>query len=371
MLTDRKLYIDGTCEIIDLLRPYMTAEFYDFAGEPIDPGSVYIVGRKQLGDNVQLIKDIIAAGTAEIVFGNPHEGSETLMRHLQMWGIDDFARAGRLKIIGGGDMEPCYDYLLFDHFLPKILDYEENLQAIVRGQEIYTKKNKPYKFLFLNGRGRSHRRYMLEKFDQTGLLAQSLWTWLDANLSGSRTFQIWKSDRDLMLESRPVQLLPQRYEAGRYSVNANITQAYAKYELFGGEWGEIYLNADAYIDTYFSVVTETVFEYPYSFRTEKIWKPIAMGHPWIAVANAGYYRDMRALGFRTFDGLIDESFDSIIDNVERMDRIINVIHDLCRQDLDQFVLACRDICKYNQQHLAHMRQRVRQEFPERFFQWMT
>jgi hypothetical protein len=63
-------------------------------------------------------------------------------------------------------------------------------------------------------------------------------------------------------------------------------------------------------------VSETVFTYPYSFRTEKIWKPIAIGHPWIAVSNFGYYRDMHELGFKSFGHLIDEKFDLIYNNVD-------------------------------------------------------
>jgi len=118
------------------------------------------------------------------------------------------------------------------------------------------------------------------------------------------------------------------------------------------------------------VVTETVFDYPYSFRTEKIWKPIAMGHPWIAVANAGYYRDMRRLGFRTFDSAIDESFDTIENNQDRIERIAQVIEDLCSQDLESFLKECYNTCKYNQQHLAEMRVRVREEFPNRFRQFI-
>jgi hypothetical protein len=50
-----------------------------------------------------------------------------------------------------------------------------------------------------------------------------------------------------------------------------------------------------YIDTYFSVVTETIFDYPYTFRTEKIWKPMIMGHPFVAAANRGYYRDLHSV----------------------------------------------------------------------------
>jgi hypothetical protein len=34
-----------------------------------------------------------------------------------------------------------------------------------------------------------------------------------------------------------------------------------KGKLFNNEWGEIYLNANPYLDTYFSLITETVFDY--------------------------------------------------------------------------------------------------------------
>ena len=135
--------------------------------------------------------------------------------------------------------------------------------------------------------------------------------------------------------------------------------------------GDIYINANPYIDTYFSLVTETVFEYPYSFRTEKTWKPIAMGHPTIFASNYGYYRDFHNLGFRTWGHLIDESFD-MIDNVQdRIVRISEVVKDLCNQDLPAFLAAAEETCKYNQQHLAEMRIKVRKEFPDRFRQFIN
>ena len=140
--------------------------------------------------------------------------------------------------------------------------------------------------------------------------------------------------------------------------------------IFNQTWGEIYIEPEPYIDTYFSVVTETIFDYPHSFRTEKIWKPIAMAHPWIAASNFGYYRDMHNLGFRTFGHLVDESFDLIENNQSRISRIADVVEDLCRQNLSEFLLAAEDTCKYNQQHLQHMRTQVRKEFPERFFQFL-
>jgi hypothetical protein len=114
-----------------------------------------------------------------------------------------------------------------------------------------------------------------------------------------------------------------------------------------------------------------VFDYPYSFRTEKIWKPIAMGHPWIAATSYGYYRDLLNLVFRTFENLIDESFDLIQNNQDRMERIEQIVTDLCNQDLKQFLVAAEEVCKYNQQHLVHARHQEIQSFPTRLSQFLS
>ena len=120
------------------------------------------------------------------------------------------------------------------------------------------------------------------------------------------------------------------------------------------------------IDTYFSLVSETVFDYPYSLRSEKIYKPIAMAHPFVTVANRGFYRDLHHAGFQTFGNLIDESFDQIDNNQDRLDRIAQVVQDLCASDLAEFLVASRVITKYNQQHLAAEGIRIFREFPDRF-----
>ena len=66
----------------------------------------------------------------------------------------------------------------------------------------------------------------------------------------------------------------------------------------------------------------------------------------------------------------DESFDSIDHAQTRMDRITQVVADLCSQDLGSFLAACQDVCKYNQQHLDQLAADTRRDFPERFFQFL-
>lgn len=380
MLGNRKLVLDTFSEVYDLLTPWADAEFWRFENHEIIPGAIYLIGREQFNLNIPRIRQLAKSGTILPVLSNPMEGSDTMKCHCEMvTRTADLVHDKKILLISGGEMDNSWPYIRHDIFLPKILDYEENLREIERGQEIFARTDKPYQFLFLNGRIRHHRKYLLELFRYRGLLDRALWTNLDPRPA---TFQPFVLPAEIGITNWahtnfPLQQLPACYEVDRYrsqiGVPAPDTQRdlYAKYHLFNDEWGDIYLNADPYIDTYFSLVTETVFEYPYSFRTEKTWKPIAMGHPTIFASNAGYYRDFHDLGFRTWSHLIDESFDQIDHVQDRIDRIAQVVEDLCRQDLPAFLRAAEETCKYNQQHLAEMRVKVRQEFPERFFQFIN
>lgn len=347
--------LDTFCEVYDLLKPYADAEFWDFQQHinngKLIPGAIYLIGRQQFNNNVERIKQLAETNTILPFLSNPTEGSSTMIGHCQQIGILDLIRQEKILLITGGFIPDEYPSIYYENFLPKVLDYDENISAI----QIYNEAplvNRPYKFLFLNGCGRRHRRQLLGRLKN--LLGQSLWTNLDSSAG-------------------PIHLLPPEYEYKEFTNYTNIpTEGFIKQQLMPDiPWPEIYIKADPYIDTYFSLVTETVFEYPYTFRTEKIWKPIAIGHPWIAVANYGFYRDMHNLGFQTFGHLIDESFDLIEDNHSRLERIAQVVEDLCRHDLDQFIKECYNICKYNQQYLSEMRIKVRQEFPDRFFKFLN
>ena len=348
-----KLVLDTFSEVYRLLKPWADDEFWDLAQHEIISGATYVVGRKQCIDHRKHLLELANSGTIHLVISNPHEGSQTLAGQMTHLGFRDVICNGTVKLIGGGDMPPEWNYLLYDKFLPEILDYEDNVQAAEHTESIYTKEQKPYQFLFLNGRHRSHRADAIRKLNDRSLLNNSLWTNLDSGNGAIKT-------------------LPREYEVSRYQkYTDSVTDNYVKFELFNNEWGEIYLNPLPYIDTYFSLVTETVFDMPYSFRTEKIWKPILMGHPWITIANNGFYRDLKNLGFQTYSHVIDESFDMIDNNEDRLDRIVAVVNDLCSQDLASFLKECYNTSKYNQQHHREMAVKIRAEFPNRFFQFIN
>jgi len=342
MLGNRKFVVDVGCEVKEFTGAWQDEFFYDFATHEIIPGAIYLISRQQFNANIDRIRDLATQGAILPILGNPAEGSDTMLKQIQALGLVELVQQNRVLVITGGYLQADIPCLYHENFLPKILDYRENIQAA----EQYWKDwsvDRPYKFLCLNGRGRRHRQQLLTSLSD--ILDQAVWTNLDSSAG-------------------PIRTLESKYEFDFYKQNTRLNQSgFVKYDLFNNDWGEIYLNPMPYLDTYFSLVTETVFEYPYSFRTEKIWKPIAIGHPFVVVANAGYYRDLHNLGFQTFGHVIDESFDKIENNHERLRCIITLVRDLCQQDLSGFIAETREICKYNQRHLSELAPLIRSQFP--------
>ena len=367
-----RIYVDEYCEVHDLLRPYVYKDFADFESLTIDPGAVYVLGRDAMIRNGNKIRGIVESKTAHIVFSNPAEGAVTMLGQFQKFTVKDLIESGKIMVLTGGDLPGNYRYFQFENFCKRILDFEENISCMSRTNEIYRKGIKPYTFLFLNGRMRPQRRWLLLNLQDLGLLEHSLYTNLDAKNAPDRDLKYIVDDSDLMLTPAAIKYLPAKYEVDLYQeqVSKPSTETNVKFHLFKNEWGEAYIKPEPYIDTYFSLVTETVFSGRNSFRTEKIWKPIIMGHPWIAVANSGFYQDLHNLGFRTFGHIIDESFDSIEDPQQRIEHISHVVNELCSSDLPYFMLQCKSICEYNQQHILELYEKQASAFPQQFINFI-
>jgi hypothetical protein len=107
-----------------------------------------------------------------------------------------------------------------------------------------------------------------------------------------------------------------------------------------------------YTESYCSIVLETHIDADQSggsFLTEKTFKAIKHGHPFIIVGTAGSLAQLRSLGYRTFDHAIDSSYDLITDTTQRWLRIAEIIADLKSQDLHVWFESCRADIEHNQQ----------------------
>ena len=80
--------------------------------------------------------------------------------------------------------------------------------------------------------------------------------------------------------------------------------------------------ASDYQNTQIEIVLETLFDDARLHLTEKIFRPIACGQPFLIAATHGALGYIRSYGFETFHPWIDESYDSILDPVERLEAIV-------------------------------------------------
>lgn len=91
-----------------------------------------------------------------------------------------------------------------------------------------------------------------------------------------------------------------------------------------------------YESTFISVVTETLADLGTIFFSEKTWKPISLGHPFILVGSPNSLGYLKTLGFKTFDKWIKEDYDSEIDLGKRailINKEIKKITSLSDQEL--------------------------------------
>lgn len=76
------------------------------------------------------------------------------------------------------------------------------------------------------------------------------------------------------------------------------------------------------------VVTETVFAGQRNHLTEKSFKPICLGMPFVIVSTQGSLEYLRSYGFKTFGHLWDESYDNEPDDYRRIEKVSQLLKDL-------------------------------------------
>ena len=100
------------------------------------------------------------------------------------------------------------------------------------------------------------------------------------------------------------------------------------------------------------LVTETVATGRRHHLTEKTFKPIALGMPFVIVGTRGSLEYLRSYGFRTFEGIWDESYDQAEDDV-RIERIASLLRSLDELSVDakqELFKAAQEVIEHNWNH---------------------
>jgi hypothetical protein len=110
---------------------------------------------------------------------------------------------------------------------------------------------------------------------------------------------------------------------------------------------------DESADSLLYLVTETVATGRRHHLTEKTFKPIALGMPFVLVATHGSLEYLRSYGFKTFGDIWDESYDTIQDPHTRIRAIADLLKsldDLSVEERIQLHQHCQPIVEHNWNH---------------------
>jgi len=103
------------------------------------------------------------------------------------------------------------------------------------------------------------------------------------------------------------------------------------------------------------LVTETVATGRRHHLTEKTFKPIALGMPFVIVGTQGSLRYLRSYGFKTFGDLWDESYDDEPDDSKRIEKIAQLLKvlDGLEENRQDIFDSAWDIVQHNWNHFYH------------------
>jgi hypothetical protein len=107
------------------------------------------------------------------------------------------------------------------------------------------------------------------------------------------------------------------------------------------------ISTDIYNQSSYTIVAETNYDNHYSFYTEKIVKPILAQRLFIVFSGQHYLSNLRQLGFKTFNGIIDETYDSIEDSEQRFSMALKQMRDLIDQPQEEILAKIRPITEHN------------------------
>lgn len=218
-----------------------------------------------------------------------------------------------------------------------------------------------YPFICLNGTQRTHRLMFLCLLDYLNLVEQGIVTWYFSS-NNIKNNRIQRQKNSLNYDSGCLFLTTVPHSR----INDHVTWSNALHEVFQSHALKFKgtsrshpevspYSIDCTVEEHFAksflyVITETVYDYPNRLLTEKIFKGFINRRPFIVVGTPHTLKQLRDLGFKTFDSIIDESYDDIFDPSDRLMALGKIVKDITSKPIEVLKEMCysiEDILEYN------------------------
>jgi len=231
-----------------------------------------------------------------------------------------------------------YSYYFNDH---ELLYYQRNKEIGAKTPK-FLKSGVPMRasFLLLSRSHKWWRATVVTDLLRQGLLSNAVWSYNTAVDVGD------------LIEDCPIELdrvgitpteLTDFLQSGPYTCDSLDSTQHNDHSLHV---------AEHYDATACSIVLETLFDADGSagsFLTEKTFKCLKHGHPFVLFGPPGSLATLRGMGYRTFDSVIDTSYDTIQDNTLRYLSVVRTIRQLSLIDPRELYNACLEDVQHNQQ----------------------
>lgn len=100
---------------------------------------------------------------------------------------------------------------------------------------------------------------------------------------------------------------------------------------------------DDYKNTFLSLVSESLVLKDTIYFSEKTFKPIMIGHPFMLISSPNSLKKLKELGYKTFDKWWDESYDSCDEYYDRIEMITSELIKLNKKSKEELIQIRKDM----------------------------
>ena len=273
-----------------------------------------------------------------IVFIHPWEGpcGEIDWDILHRWATDNGLSKNQVHFIHGSYYLPTKDYNFTYH---PVSQFQMNWE-LYHEPVAYTPVDRANLILCYNRVRRKHRTLTVCELFNNELFDRSISSYFDPTKETEWLVTEKYQRPDLIEAAKNVdKLLPINLEYDLSTENP----AYK-------------LNEEHHSNTFLSLVTETIVEdevelrdpnnpirYSPIFFSEKTWKPISIGQPFIIIASKGHLAYLKKLGYKTFDAWWSEDYDNEDDINVKLTLIMRELKKLSALSTDELITLRKDM----------------------------
>lgn len=202
-------------------------------------------------------------------------------------------------------------------------------------------RKRPYKFTILNRTHKWWRASCMSDLKNQGILEHSLWSYNTAD------------NHDHDLDSNPLELdLVEGWRQRTIDFVAQGPKLCDNYDHLQQN-NHHFVNINLYRQSWCHIIFETHYDADQSmgtFLTEKTFKCLKFGQPFVLVGPPGSLEELRGMGYKTFDRVIDNKYDTILDNTERWKAILKTIMEISNNPhLQAWHARCQADLYHNQE----------------------